>query len=419
MNAQTPRILQGQADTSLNEQGHKQASRLAYRLKKEKFDHIYSSDLIRAKQTVKEIMRYHPDTPSTYDNRLREQNLGDLTGLPWPDAKAKLTALDLTYDDYLEKHCESTRDFDKRINNFYSDIVEKFLLGPDRVPLSRSEENLLVHFQNAIKSQANATTTHVSHPKRPSKIHHILIVTHGGWIQRLMRHIIDELSFTLEDEHRLGFPKNTGLYKFVIAKVFKSDGDYEWEGRVPLVNCVTHLAGISKYELVPAEELSKLEQLAKAQQLSDATATNTNNQTQPNPDSKSSTRNSKDSDLSKKQTKSASSLPTTPKSLSRAGSGYIIPPSVKRINRKTGSQGALLRTTSSGTLSGHEDEDNNSSSILQTKNRHRSASQEPSVSKKSAGIKVFGSQLQNAANQEVQTQSNGVGDQPRMKSLGW
>ncbi|CAG8787103.1 14616_t:CDS:2, partial [Dentiscutata erythropus] len=43
------------------------------RLRKLKFDHIYSSDLSRAKKTAEAIAKHHPDTPFTVDIRLRER----------------------------------------------------------------------------------------------------------------------------------------------------------------------------------------------------------------------------------------------------------------------------------------------------------------------------------------------------------
>jgi probable phosphoglycerate mutase len=52
--------------------GRMQAERLADRLTKEKFDHIYTSDLSRAYYTAQEIIKRHKATPYTVTADLRE-----------------------------------------------------------------------------------------------------------------------------------------------------------------------------------------------------------------------------------------------------------------------------------------------------------------------------------------------------------
>jgi 2,3-bisphosphoglycerate-dependent phosphoglycerate mutase len=56
----------------LTELGRMQAERLADRLAKEKFHHIYTSDLNRAYETAQEILKYHTDTPFTVTTDIRE-----------------------------------------------------------------------------------------------------------------------------------------------------------------------------------------------------------------------------------------------------------------------------------------------------------------------------------------------------------
>ena len=73
-------VFQGHLPGRLTHIGIDQAKRLAERLKSERFDHIYSSDLARVKDTTKEIVRFHPDTPLSYVTNLREIHLGELQG---------------------------------------------------------------------------------------------------------------------------------------------------------------------------------------------------------------------------------------------------------------------------------------------------------------------------------------------------
>ncbi len=66
-------IVQGHLHGNLTEKGIHQAEKLALRLKNEKIDHIYSSDLRRAADTAKLIAKYHPDTPLEFVKELREK----------------------------------------------------------------------------------------------------------------------------------------------------------------------------------------------------------------------------------------------------------------------------------------------------------------------------------------------------------
>jgi len=51
-----------------------QAKKLANRLKEEKIDHVYSSDLARTVDTVKEIIKYHPNAQIQFTKELREMH---------------------------------------------------------------------------------------------------------------------------------------------------------------------------------------------------------------------------------------------------------------------------------------------------------------------------------------------------------
>ncbi|MCX6707729.1 MAG: histidine phosphatase family protein, partial [Candidatus Woesearchaeota archaeon] len=57
-----------------------QAKRVALRLKDEKIDYIYSSDLARAADTAKEIAKFHKNIPIKFVQELRERNLGEFQG---------------------------------------------------------------------------------------------------------------------------------------------------------------------------------------------------------------------------------------------------------------------------------------------------------------------------------------------------
>ena len=80
-------IRQGQkVDTSLSVLGKEQAIKIAERLKDEKIDIIYASDLKRAKETAEEINKYHKKK-IIFDKRLREKNHD---GETWKDMEARV-----------------------------------------------------------------------------------------------------------------------------------------------------------------------------------------------------------------------------------------------------------------------------------------------------------------------------------------
>lgn len=72
-------ILMGHLPGHLSAKGREQARALALRLKKERIDIIFSSDLLRARETTRAIARYHK-APIFYTKELREQDYGVFQG---------------------------------------------------------------------------------------------------------------------------------------------------------------------------------------------------------------------------------------------------------------------------------------------------------------------------------------------------
>lgn len=74
--------IQGQADPPLDGVGREQARRLADRLRGEELAVLYASPLRRAWETA-EIIGKALGVPVMPDERLREYDVGDITGLTW------------------------------------------------------------------------------------------------------------------------------------------------------------------------------------------------------------------------------------------------------------------------------------------------------------------------------------------------
>jgi len=71
---------QGHSQNPLDEEGVQQAVALADRLNEEKWDHIYSSDLLRARQTAEILADRLGVETIRYDVRLRERSGGRIEG---------------------------------------------------------------------------------------------------------------------------------------------------------------------------------------------------------------------------------------------------------------------------------------------------------------------------------------------------
>ncbi len=116
-------ILQGHLPGKLSIDGIEQAKKLALKLKNEKFDFIYSSDLERASKTAKEIAKYHPNTKIEFIKSLRERDIGELQGkkeseLDWDTKDKKATFI-------VPKGAETMKDVYKRAEKFLHEIILK------------------------------------------------------------------------------------------------------------------------------------------------------------------------------------------------------------------------------------------------------------------------------------------------------
>lgn len=73
-------VLLSQSGGNLSEEGLLQVQKLAEKLKNQKIDYIYSSDLSRTKDTITEVLKHHQNTPVIYEPLLREMNKGIFDG---------------------------------------------------------------------------------------------------------------------------------------------------------------------------------------------------------------------------------------------------------------------------------------------------------------------------------------------------
>jgi broad specificity phosphatase PhoE len=117
-------VITGQIDVALTQKGEEQAHQAAKEISPDSFDIIYSSDLIRCKQTA-EILNEKLGLPLKFDKRLQERNFGTLAGNRWEDIDqlGQLIHNDAeqTYD-YRSFGGENVDDVRNRLFGFIKDV---------------------------------------------------------------------------------------------------------------------------------------------------------------------------------------------------------------------------------------------------------------------------------------------------------
>lgn len=181
------KIVQGWKFGTLNEKGKEQAKKVAERLKNEKIDVAYSSDLERAMETTKEIMRSHPHIPLIPEKALREKNSSI-----WEGKKKQ------ERDDFLKKHHLSLNDYRPH--------------GGESIPDVQSR---IVSFYNKLLHMYSTET--------------ILLVSHGGALTALYLYLFKSHHSEFEKYH----PQNTAV------TILEIDDDKNHT--VHILNCLKHL----------------------------------------------------------------------------------------------------------------------------------------------------------------------------------
>lgn len=120
--------VQGQLDIPLSDTGHAQARALAQALAHETFDVIYSSDLVRVRQTAQptaSLLR----KDIIFSEKLRERHYGIFQGMTYTEAKDRLPADYLRFKDkdpdYDFQTGESLQAFSARVMDFFEELLRK------------------------------------------------------------------------------------------------------------------------------------------------------------------------------------------------------------------------------------------------------------------------------------------------------
>ncbi|WP_050613857.1 histidine phosphatase family protein [Bacillus testis] len=175
----TEKRAQGSSNIPLDEAGMAQGKKLAERLSEESWDVLYSSDLLRAKQTAELIAAKLPPLEIHYDSRLREASGG-----------------------LIEGTIESER-------------ISKW--GPDWRTMDLGMEPADQVAARGIAAMDDIVKAHQGQ--------NILVVTHGAFIKHLLKRLIPHMDM------------NVPMLNTSISMIHLDDGKWDCS----LFNCAAHL----------------------------------------------------------------------------------------------------------------------------------------------------------------------------------
>jgi hypothetical protein len=146
---------------------------------------------------------------------------------------------DQLYEEYLEESGESTPAFRERIVNQYTEIVRKHLINPhQKIDQMNALNNLQsLQLDDSASSCSSAASSAQNTPNGTRRIKmkriHVVIVTHGGWIQQFIKFVKEELNYEIACAENKGFPRCTGIYRLEISRIpTPVIDDYEWIGKI-------------------------------------------------------------------------------------------------------------------------------------------------------------------------------------------
>lgn len=137
------KLVQGQTDIPLNKKGESQAKDLGKNLKKIKFDAVYSSDLLRAKQTAQLIMLEKKLAVETSE-LLRERRFGKLEG----QTRDQANKIYKIWEDLNLQQRLSFRPFKRYETD--NEVITRFITFVREVAASRLRQTILVVTHGAV-----------------------------------------------------------------------------------------------------------------------------------------------------------------------------------------------------------------------------------------------------------------------------
>lgn len=123
------RKFTGWVDSRLTKSGIDDAKIIAIRLKKKKFQVAFQTSLSRARDTLKQVLKFHPECKRIItDDRIIERNYGKLNGHTHLEIVEKYGSkqYDLWHRGFYNRPPggESFADIEKRVSSFLKDLIK-------------------------------------------------------------------------------------------------------------------------------------------------------------------------------------------------------------------------------------------------------------------------------------------------------
>lgn len=124
------KIFTGRKDSKLTKHGRQDAKKVAKKLKNKKFQLAYHTSLSRSKQTLKEVLKYHPECKNIItDDRIIERSYGKLEGHTHRKIIEQFgkKQYDIWHRSYSKPppKGESIKMVEKRVKSFIKDLIKK------------------------------------------------------------------------------------------------------------------------------------------------------------------------------------------------------------------------------------------------------------------------------------------------------
>ncbi|XP_037008790.2 fructose-2,6-bisphosphatase TIGAR [Artibeus jamaicensis] len=249
------KVIQGQGvDEPLSETGFKQAAAAGVFLNNVEFTHVFSSDLIRTKQTVHGILeksKFCQDMTVKYDSRLRERKYGVAEGRGLSELRAMAKAAGEEIPGYTPPGGETLDQVKMRGIEFFEFLCQLILKeAGQKEPISSktSSTNLETSLAEIFPLEKNCASKFNSDSSAPELVASVLVVSHGAYMRSLFNYFLTDLKCslpaTLSTSELTSVSPNTGISLFII--------NFE-EGREvkPTIQCVCmnlqdHLNGVTE-----------------------------------------------------------------------------------------------------------------------------------------------------------------------------
>lgn len=223
------KILQGQGvDEPLSETGFKQAHAAGVFLSHVKFTHVFTSDLLRAKQTTASILgqsRFCKEIAVKYDSRLRERKYGVAEGKPLSDLKTMAKAAGEQCPSFTPPGGETLDEVKERGKDFFEYLCR--LVSQEVCQEKQAAPRVAENGTGA--APGSASTSHKGLHLGPecccdgaaSELDaHVLIVSHGAYMRNWIGYFISDLACSLPASltkaELSSVSPNTGISQFVV-----------------------------------------------------------------------------------------------------------------------------------------------------------------------------------------------------------